>query len=64
MTSAPYSISIVKSPKDIIAGTLATLIEITGDSFGVFNDWDDPGYDEGTLPTEIMPAILQPRSGC
>ena len=39
-------------------GTLATLIEIMGDSFGMINDWGDLGYDQGTLPTENMLTIL------
>ena len=53
-----------QKPEGYYRGTLATFIEITGDSFGAFNDWDDLGYDEGMLPMENMPAILQPRSGC
>jgi hypothetical protein len=53
-----------QKPEGYYRGALATFIEITGDSFGVFNDWDDPGYDEGTLPTVNMPLILHPRSGC
>jgi hypothetical protein len=24
----------------------------------VINDWDDLGYDDGTPPTQSMPAIL------
>jgi hypothetical protein len=26
--------------------------------FGMINDWDDLGYDDGTLPTQSMSAIL------
>jgi len=47
-----------QKPNDFERGTLATFIEIMGDSFGMINDWNDLGYDEGTLPTENMPAIL------
>ena len=47
-----------QKPEGYYRGTLATFIEIMGDSFGMINDWNDLGYDEGTLPTENMPAIL------
>ena len=47
-----------QKPNDFERGTLATFIEIMGDSFGMINDWNDLGYDEGALPTENMPAIL------
>jgi hypothetical protein len=47
-----------QKPNDFERGTLATFIEIMGDSFGMINDWNDLGYDEGMLPTESMPAIL------
>ena len=33
-------------------------LQIKGDSFVMINDWDDLGYDDGTLPTQSMPAIL------
>ena len=47
-----------QKPNDFERGTLATFIEIMGDSFGMIYDWNDLGYDEGMLPTESMPAIL------
>ena len=47
-----------QKPNDFEWAALATFIEIMGDSFGMINDWNDLGYDEGTLPTENMPAIL------
>jgi hypothetical protein len=37
---------------------LAAFIEIMGDSFGMINDWDNLGYDEGTLQTQRVPTIL------
>ena len=39
-------------------GSMATFIEIMGDSFGMLNDWNDLGYDAGTLPSENLPVIL------
>jgi hypothetical protein len=33
-------------------------LQIKGDSFVMINDWDDLGYDDGTPPTQSMPAIL------
>ena len=47
-----------QKPEGYHRGTLATFIEIMGDGFGMINDWDDLGYNEGTLPTQSMPAIL------
>tara|TARA_B110001452_G_scaffold85267_1_gene69685 strand:- start:956 stop:1105 length:150 start_codon:yes stop_codon:yes gene_type:complete len=45
-------------PDECNCGTLATFIEIVGDSFGMINDWNDLGYDEGMLPTQHMLTIL------
>jgi len=47
-----------QKPNDFERGTLATFIEIMDDSFGMINDWNDLGYNDGMLLTENMVAIL------